>query len=108
MISSKHGKELFDIADNLWEREFIFLPHVPLRILSISKLKNQPGKTDAWGGYPLKGRLGPRGEQLINKHPEYYVIELVDLQDDQYTQAFTQLQELKRQHGPIETDCDSS
>lgn len=98
-ITSKHGKELKDVARNLWEQEFIFLPHTPLRVASVTQTSNDPveGKlVSEWHGRPLKGRPGKRGGYLVNEQPTYYLIELVDYNDDEIDAAFQQLQKLRR------------
>jgi len=97
-ITSKHGKELKDIANNLWEQEFIFLPHTLLRVASVTQMSNDPveGKDTAeWYGRPLKGRPGRYGGYLVNEQPTYYLIELVDFRDDEIAGAFQQLQKLR-------------
>lgn len=108
-ITSKHGKELKDLAGNLWEREFIFLPHIPLRVVSVQELKNEPDPEvqDDWQGYPLKGRPGKRGGYLVNQHPFYYLVELADI-DGTYDEAFKTLQELRNTYGLLSTNVDSA
>mmetsp|Transcript_18546 Transcript_18546/g.36387 ORF Transcript_18546/g.36387 Transcript_18546/m.36387 type:complete len:430 (+) Transcript_18546:58-1347(+) len=97
-ITSKHGKELKEIANNLWEQEFIFLPHTLLRVASVTQMPNDPvegkDKTE-WYGRPLKGRPGKMGGYLVNEQPTYYLIELVDFRDNEIAGAFQQLQKLR-------------
>ena len=86
------------------EQEFIFLPHTPLRVVSVIKARNDPlpGKTE-WEGRPLRGRLGRYGGKLINKQPWFYAVKLADFEDHAVPEAFEKLQELRKALGSLGT-----